>query len=60
MQYLNNSKLWAVIAGALASIAVMGTGVKTWAEVLSPPFVFGALGALATAITALHLDKPNA
>lgn len=59
MSYLTNPQFLAVVAGALASIAVMGSGLQTWHEAATPSFVFGALGALATAITALHLDKPQ-
>lgn len=59
MSTLTNPAFLAVLAGALASIAVMGSGLQSWSEVVTPSFVFGALGAVATAITALHLEKPT-
>lgn len=59
MSYLLNRKVLGVLAGALGSIAAMGAGLNTWHDALSPAFIFGAIGALATAITALHLDKPE-
>lgn len=59
MNYLSNPRFLAVLAGALGSIAIMGSGLHTWAEVVTPSFVFGAIGAIATALTALHLDKPS-
>lgn len=59
MQYVTNPKFLAVLGGVLASVAVMGSGLHTWSEALTPSFVFGALGAVATALTALHLDKPD-
>lgn len=49
----------ALLGASLASIGAMGAGAHEWAEVLSPQFVFGALAAIGTTITALYTDRPN-
>lgn len=52
-------KLGLVIAGWFISLSVMGSGMRTWAEMWTPAFVLGALGQLGVAFTALYSDKPR-
>lgn len=52
-------KHWALIGGALAAIGAMGASAHDWSEVLTPSFVFGAIGQVGLLITAMYTERPN-
>lgn len=52
-------KHYALIAAVLASIASMGATAKEWSDILTPQFVFGAMGAIASTIGGMYMQRPN-
>lgn len=55
------TKHWVVLAGLLGSMAAQLASVKNgWADTLTPGFVAGLCGQIATTITAIFIGKPGA
>ena len=44
----------------LAAISTQIASLSTWAEAVHPAFVAGAIGAVASVLTAIYSDKPEA
>lgn len=47
------------IALLLASLGSFGAGIKTWDEVLQPPFFFGSLAAVGAVLKAAYGPDPR-
>lgn len=54
------AKHWAVMGALLASLATQLGGVHNWQETLTPGFVSGLIGMIATTLTALFVGRPGA
>ncbi len=54
------TKHWMVIAGLASSIATQLASQHGWSDTLTPGFIAGLLGQIATTITAIFIGKPGA
>ncbi len=54
------AKHWAVVAAMGASLAAQLNGVHNWSETLTPGFVSGLLGMIATTLSAMFIGAPGA
>ena len=50
---------WVILSGCLVSIAAMGAAVQSWADVLSPAFVFGVVGVIGTNLAGIYAPRPR-
>lgn len=50
---------WIILAGCFVAIGTMGSAFDTWADVLSPKFVFGVLGVIGSNIAGFYAPRPK-